>query len=80
MKLENFSELLDVVNALFWGTAIFILLLVPIFSILFIASLIDAIISKSKEKKMTEEIYQRPNSYQIQYQDTFDYVPKNSVE
>lgn len=60
MKLENFSELLDVVNALFWGTAIFILLLVPIFSILFIASLIDAIISKSKEKKMTEEIYQRP--------------------
>ena len=60
MKLENFSELLDVVNALFWGTAIFILLLVPIFSILFIANLIDALISKSKEKKMTEEIYQRP--------------------
>ena len=60
MILENFSDLLDVVNALFWGVAIFILLLVPIFSILFIASLIDAIISKSKEKKMTEEIYQRP--------------------
>lgn len=58
--MENFSDLLDVVNALFWGVAIFILLLVPIFSILFIASLIDAIISKSKEKKMTEEIYQRP--------------------
>lgn len=58
--MEKFSDLLDVVNALFWGTAIFILLLVPIFSILFIASLIDAIISKSKEKKMTEEIYQRP--------------------
>lgn len=58
--MEKFSDLLDVVNALFWGTAIFILLLVPIFSILFIASLIDAIISKSKEKKMTEKIYQRP--------------------
>ena len=60
MILENFSDLLDVVNALFWGVAIFILLLVPIFSILFIASLIDAIISRAKEKKMTEKIYQNP--------------------
>ena len=58
--MENFSDLLDVVNALFWGTAIFILLLVPIFSILFIASLIDAIISRVKEKKMAEKIYQNP--------------------